>query len=191
MAKKRDELLDHDYDGIREYDNPLPGWWTGLFYGTIVFAAIYIPYYYLGFGLTSAQEYEEELAEAKTLSQGLAAVSPRAPGAVPPVAMPSLAGDPAAIAAGKEIFTLNCTPCHGPQGQGGIGANLTDNYWIHGNQYEDMVEVITKGVPDKGMISWQAMLNPDKIRQVAAFVHSLKGSNPPNPKAPQGDPYPD
>jgi len=195
MAHEHDELLDHDYDGIREYDNPLPRWWLGLFYITILIAVIYIPYYLLGFGPTSSEEYAQEVEAAKAMraaaltAPGSAAGDPAR--TMPPVAMPSLQGNPEAIAAGKAIFAANCLPCHGALGEGGIGPNLTDHYWIHGNQYEDMVEVITKGVPDKGMISWQAILNPEKIRQAAAFVYTLKGSNPPNAKAPQGDLYPE
>ena len=196
MAQERDELLDHDYDGIQEFDNPLPGWWVWLFYATILFSVIYIPYYFLGFGPSSAEEYRQEMAEAKAAHPAAAAVSPPGagapqPGAVPPVAMPSLQGDPAAIAAGQAIFVANCAPCHGQLGEGGIGPNMTDRFWLHGNTYENMVTTITEGVPEKGMISWKAMLNPEKIRQAAAFVYSLKGTNPPNPKAPQGEEYPE
>ena len=99
-------------------------------------------------------------------------------------------GDPAAIEAGKAIFLANCLPCHGEHGQGVIGPNLTDNYWLHGNTYQDLVNTVTNGVPDKGMIPWKSTLNPTKIGQVVAFVMSLHGTNPPNPKPPQGKEYP-
>lgn len=101
-------------------------------------------------------------------------------------AIPSLEGNPEAIAAGKGIYSANCSPCHGTGGQGGIGPNLTDDYWLHGHTRKDIVNVVTQGVPAKGMIAWKAILNPWKIQQVAAFVGSLKDSNPPNAKAPQG-----
>ncbi len=195
MADKHDELLDHDYDGIKEYDNPLPRWWLWLFYGTIVFGVIYYPYIILGFGPTSIEEYQQELAAAKTPAPS--APAPPAEGhghaegqphtaAPPPLTGPSLEGNAAAIAAGKEIFAANCVPCHGPQGQGVIGPNLTDNFWLHGGKYANIVFTIAEGVPDKGMIPWKATLNPEKIRQVAAYVKSIKGTNPPNPKPPQG-----
>ena len=198
MSQKHDKLLDHDYDGIREYDNPLPRWWLWLFYGTIIFAVLYTPYYFFGIGPSSAEEYEQEMALAHAAHPALAG-APQPQGAGAPgagteqaaAAGPNLAGNPAAIAAGKQLFALNCLPCHGPEGQGGIGPNLTDAFWIHGNRYEDIVNTITNGVPDKGMIAWKAALNPEKINQAAAFVLSLKGSNPPNPKAPQGDKVPD
>jgi cytochrome c oxidase cbb3-type subunit 3 len=200
MTQKHNELLDHDYDGIKEYDNPLPRWWLWLFYGTILFALVYIPYYLFGIGPTTAEEYDQEMALARAAHPAAAPPAPAPAGGAatghgdhgPNVAAgPSLAGNPDAIAAGKALFALNCLPCHGPEGQGGIGPNLTDAYWIHGSRYEDIVITITNGVPDKGMIAWKATLNPEKISQAAAFVLSLKGTNPPNPKAPQGDKYPD
>jgi cytochrome c oxidase cbb3-type subunit 3 len=195
MAKQRDELLDHDYDGIKEYDNPLPQWWTWLFYGTILFAVVYTPYIISGLGPSSADEYTQEMAAAKVAFPAAPAepAHPHAEGqahpAAPPSAGPSLQGNPAAIAAGKEIYVGNCAPCHGPQGQGVIGPNLTDNFWLHGNTYDAIVVTVTNGVPDKGMIAWKATLNPEKIRQVAAYVLSLQGTNPPNPKPPQGVEY--
>jgi cytochrome c oxidase cbb3-type subunit III len=209
MAQERDELLDHDYDGIREYDNPLPRWWLWLFYGTIVFAALYFPYYLFGLGPSSAEMYRQELTEARQQYPQLAPAAPavaavpgatgaapagsddHAHAAAPSFADPTMVGNKAAIAEGKEIFALNCKPCHGEQGQGIIGPNLTDSFWLHGNRFEDIVSTITNGVPDKGMIAWKATLNPQKINQVAAFVMSIRGTNPPNPKPPQGDKLPD
>jgi cytochrome c oxidase cbb3-type subunit 3 len=149
----------------------------------------------LGFGPSEVEEYQQEMAAAKASTSAPAATAsqPSAPsGSQPANPAPggtSLEGNAAAIAAGKETFATNCVPCHGQQGQGIIGPNLTDNYWLHGNTYADIVNTITNGVPDKGMIAWKATLNPEKIRQVAAYVLSLKGTNPPNPKPPQGVEY--
>ena len=186
MAKERDELLNHDYDGIQEYNNPLPGWWQWLFYGTILFSVIYIPYYLAGYGLSSQEAYEQEMAAQPSRAEAPAAATPT-PGTG---GAESLEGNAEAIAAGREIFQGTCMPCHGAQGQGGIGPNLTDEYWLHGNSYPQIVGVITEGVPAKGMIAWKAALNPKKIAQTAAFVLSLQGSSPPNPKPPQGEIYP-
>lgn len=209
MAQERDELLDHDYDGIKEYDNPLPGWWLWLFYGTILFSLIYLPYYLLGMGLSSAEMYEQEMAMARQMHPQTAAMapSPAAPaGAMAPgmpmaghgaehtdsgIADASLVGNAEAIAAGRTIFLTSCMPCHGDKGQGIIGPNLTDKYWLHGNRYNDIVNTIVNGVPDKGMIAWKTALNPQKINQVAAYVMSIRGTNPPNPKPPQGQEYPE
>jgi len=197
MPKERDELLDHEYDGIREYNNPLPKWWLWLFYGTILFAVFYIPWHWLGYGHSGAEEYQQEIAEAERLHPEAAA--PATPGdraaqaGEPASGKAALAPklDPETLEAGKAIFAQNCTPCHGPQGQGVIGPNLTDEYWLHGDSYEAIVATITNGVPDKGMISWKATLGPQKIQQVAAYIVTLKGTHPPNPKAPQGQLYKD
>jgi len=202
MAKQKyDELLDHEYDGIKEYNNPLPGWWLWLFYGTIAFSAVYIPYYVLGFGPGTAEEYRHEVAAARAAVPAPAAAAAPAGGRAhsdgtahpvgPQPAGPNLEGNPQAIAAGREIYAANCAPCHGPQGQGVIGPNLADRFWLHGNTYADIANVIANGVPDKGMIAWKAVLNPVKIQQVTAFVRSLKGTLPPNPKPPQGQEYKD
>lgn len=191
MAEERDELLDHEYDGIREFDNPLPRWWMWLFYGTIIFSVVYFPYY-LGWGPSSSQMYEEEMAAVKpaATTPGPQAGGGNSPAASAVVVDASVVGNPQAIEAGRGIYQLNCLPCHGDKGQGLIGPNLTDRYWLHGNQFADLVAVITNGVPDKGMIAWKSTLNPEKTGQVTAFILSLRGSNPPNAKAPQGQEYP-
>ena len=204
MAKETDPLLDHNFDGIQEYDNPLPRWWQGLFYGTILFSLIYFPYYTLGLGPSSAEMYEEEMAIAlkaqpeqvarDTEQKPVVGVAKDSSGVAQNgggKAAVSLEGNAEAVAAGKTLFATSCMPCHGDKGQGVIGPNLADNYWIHGNSYNDVVRVISNGVPDKGMIPWKSTLNPTKIGQVAAFVLSLKGTNPPNPKTPQGKEYPE
>lgn len=204
MAKVNDELLEHDYDGIREYDNPLPLWWRWMFYGSILFAAVYTPYYILGYGPSQEAMYENEMAAAKekfpvwaqakaaaaTPSTATAAGEDGTAAPAPVAGVPDLNGDAAAVAAGGELFAANCAACHGAQGQGGIGPNLADAYWLHGNSWDAVVTTISNGVPDKGMIAWKALFNPTKIAQSAAFVMSLKGTNPPNPKDPQGTEYP-
>lgn len=95
----------------------------------------------------------------------------------------------AAVDAGKQTFLKNCIQCHGAAGQGGIGPNLTDEYWIHGGSFTNIVKSVKYGYPAKGMISWRGFLSEDKILEVASYVRTLKGTNPPNPKAPQGDLY--
>lgn len=97
--------------------------------------------------------------------------------------------DDASLAAGKEIYDLNCVPCHGKFGEGGIGPNLTDDYWIHGGRYADLIHIINVGVPAKGMIAWDRTLKPQQIEEVASYIETLRGTDPPNPKAPQGDLY--
>jgi cytochrome c oxidase cbb3-type subunit 3 len=95
--------------------------------------------------------------------------------------------EPAAIDAGKSIFAVRCTPCHGKAGEGNIGPNLTDDYWLHGAGMTNVVKTVKYGYPAKGMLAWRTELSPQQILQVASFVLSLHGTNPPNPKPPQGD----
>ncbi len=95
--------------------------------------------------------------------------------------------DPVLLAAGKEAFDKNCVQCHGKVGEGGVGPNLTDNYWLHPSDMSGMVKSIKYGYPVKGMIAWRGILKPDDMVNVASFVLTLKGTNPPNAKGPQGD----
>jgi cytochrome c oxidase cbb3-type subunit III len=172
----------HEYDNIKELDNKLPKWWLWLFYITIIFALAYVINYHFMNAPLQNQEYQNEMAEAKALYKN-------APGAATLDTANLVAmTDEASLNAGKEVFTKNCVACHLAQGQGLVGPNLTDEFWIHGCSIQKIVATITIGVPDKGMISWKDQLNPEQIKQVASYILTLKGTNPPNPKAPQGDP---
>jgi cytochrome c oxidase cbb3-type subunit 3 len=177
-----DLLLDHEYDGIRELDNRLPGWWLWLFYLTIAFSAAYLAWYHvLGRGMPSATAYEAEMAEARRLGLGLRyeAWGPE----VTPLA------EPAQLVAGQTVYTRSCAVCHGAAGEGKIGPNLTDDAFLHGQGFPEMVKVIEEGVPAKGMVTWKTQLSRDELRAVASFAWSLRGTSPPNPKAPQGTRY--
>jgi cytochrome c oxidase cbb3-type subunit 3 len=184
MARRDDDrLVGHAYDGIQEYDNPLPGWWVWIFVATIVFSAAYWGYYQLGPGPSVVAEYE---AEARVASEQAAALAAKA-GVQSDETIAAVARDAGAMAKAKEIFVARCTVCHGPQGQGLIGPNLTDDYWLHGGRPVEILKIITGGVVEKGMIPWKDMLSPQEIQALAAYIGTLRGSNPPNPKAPQGD----
>ncbi len=90
---------------------------------------------------------------------------------------------------GKTLFLQNCAACHGKGGEGGVGPNLTDDYWLHGGSVNDVFKTIKYGVPQKGMISWKSQLSPGNIQEITSYIRTLKGTNPANPKAPQGDKY--
>lgn len=94
--------------------------------------------------------------------------------------------DSANLAAGEDIFIKNCVVCHGKNGEGLIGPNVTDNYWIHGGRYQDIIRTINLGVPAKGMIAWNRTLTQEQIDQVGSYMLTLQGTDPPNAKAPQG-----
>lgn len=175
-------IAGHEYDGIQELDNPLPMWWLVTFFGTIIFAFIYwIHYQAGGGGLSSNEELKSDMAAIEA--------SKPAPsqGSDAQVDLNALIGDATALSQGKTVFAARCAACHGPNGEGQIGPNLTDNYWIHGGgQIADVIQVVKTGVTAKGMPAWETMISGAEINSVAAYIVSLKGSNPANAKAAEG-----
>ncbi len=159
----RDQVLGHadEADGIEEYDNPLPDWWLGLFWFTIIFA----------FGYTLHYHVIAHRSPAKALAAEMAAAQARWPQAGGAAFVPT----PELAAKGKEIFQTNCVACHGADLHGKIGPNLTDDVWIHGGRPQDIVHTITNGVSAKGMPTWGPILGPEKIREVASYVISMHG----------------
>ncbi len=183
---ERDRVIKgHTYDGIREYDNPMPGWWLWLFWITVVFAPIYLIGINTGFIDTYEEDLAEGLAELETMRATYAAANPTFEADAATLA--GYAGDPAMVEAGAGHYATVCAACHGDQGQGLIGPNLTDEYWLHGGTLTDIYTVIAEGVPAKGMPAWSVQFSPQEIAQLTAYVASLKGTNPPNPKEPQGE----
>lgn len=176
--------LDHDYDGIRELDNNLPPWWKWMFYVSIIWSVGYLFHYHvLGNGQLQLEEYETEMAEAEKAREEYLK---KAANLVDEnnVTVLTEASD---LAKGKSIFDLNCAACHRKDGGGEIGPNLTDEYWINGGGISNIFSVIKYGRPQKGMISWQAQLKPLEMQQVSSYIVSMQGSNPDNPKEPQGE----
>ena len=177
-------LLDHDYDGIKELDNTLPPWWVYLFYGCIVFSAVYLVRFEIMGGDNQEMELKKEMAQAKI---DVAEYMKTAPDLMDEKSV-TLLTDAASLAEGKTIFTTNCVACHRADGGGNIGPNLTDNHWILGGGIKNVFHTITNGGRDgKGMIAWKATLKPKEIQKVASYVLSLQGSNPKDAKAPDGE----
>ena len=212
MAKiENEKLLEHNFDGIRELDNFLPPWWTWLFIFSIVFSVVYVLHYHVfeTGDLQDVEYYKEvnpEWAEAdlKIVGPSMRYTSPysgsgesvvsRTVGATTAVFL----GEPVDIVIftdsdnlgkGKDIYTVNCVACHGSNGEGLIGPNFCDSNWIHGGAIEDLVRIINVGVPSKGMIPWDKTLTPEQILQVASYILTFEGTNPPNQKAPEGEIY--
>jgi cytochrome c oxidase cbb3-type subunit III len=177
-------LLDHDYDGIKELDNSLPPWWVYLFYGCIVFAAVYLIRFEIMGGDTQEMELQKEMAQAKI---DVAEYMKTAPDLMDEEKVTQLT-EPADLASGKAIFTANCIACHRADAGGQIGPNLTDDHWILGGGIKNIFHTLEHGGRDgKGMVSWKGTLKPKEMQLVASYVMSLKGSNPKDPKAPDGE----
>lgn len=175
--------LDHNYDGIVELDNTMPPWLRAVFGVTIAIAVGYLGFYYvLDAGKFQQQEYEEEMAIAAVERE---AYQKKADNAINEDNV-SLTTEPALLASAKEVFATNCKTCHGANGEGGAGPNLTDAYWLHGNDVKDIFKTIKYGIPEKGMISWQQKLTPKDMQGLSSYILSIQGTNPAGAKAPQG-----
>ena len=176
------KVLGHDYDGIQEYDNPQPGWWSALFVVTILWAGAYWAYYEIGAGQSVEQEFRAETAwrlEQRANQPGLE---------VNEEMILALREDKASQAWARERFLSVCAACHRPDGGGSVGPNLTDDRWLHGGTPLQIYNTIHEGVPEKGMLRWADSLKDLEIAKLAAFVTTLQGTNPPNPKPPEGNP---
>ena len=187
MAEYENKVL-HELDGIKEYDNPMPGWLMAIWWGSLVFSAAYLIFYALSFGEGSMEaEYRGETQKDLVAVQAYFDTHPL----VPPSPAELLAGtkDPEVLERGGARFARSCAPCHGVKAQGLIGPNLTDTRWLHGGTVEQVFQSITKGWPAKGMPPWGRALRPDELSALVSYVRSLQGSNPPNARPPEGDPF--
>ncbi|NQW30486.1 MAG: c-type cytochrome [Ignavibacteria bacterium] len=188
QKRESGKLMDHDADGIKEFDNDLPRWWLYGFYFTIFCSVVYMFYYHVYSGSDwnilwynsrgQVQEYTAEVAEAN-------AMLANAPKKASVAAV--LLTDQASLEKGKEIFNSTnslCFTCHREDLGGIIGPNLTDEYWMHGCSLEVIIKNITSGFPEKGMLPYGSSnkLSDTELLQVASYIVSKKGSNPPDPK---------
>ena len=186
IEQETDIDLGHDYDGIRELDNRLPPWWLYGFYVSILVAAIYIWRYHIA-ETAPLSKQEFEIAMQKAEVQKAAYLAKTASNVDENTVV--FLNEPTALSAGKNNFVQMCAACHGKEGQGGVGPNLTDDYWINGGSMSDIFKTIKYGKPEKGMKSWQDDYSPVQIAQLASFIKSLHGTKPPNPKEQQGELY--
>ncbi len=185
VEKEADHLLEHNYDGIQELDNSLPPWWKYGFIITILISFLYLlNFHVLGTGKNPTEEYAAEMEVAKIQKEQFEAKNKdRIDENIVPMA------DAAGVKQGGEYFAANCIACHGKLGEGGAGPNLTDDYWLHKGSINDIYQTIKNGYPAKGMAAWANKFNPKEMSLIASYIKTLKGTNPPGAKAPQGDIY--
>ena len=184
MEREEDIMLDHDYDGIKELDNVLPPWWVYLFYGTIVFALVYMIRFHVMNEYDQEQEFknEVELAELEKSKLPKSAADEISYETVVAVT------DATSLAKGKEIFNNACAACHKADGGGLVGPNLTDKHWINGGGIKNIFKLISEGSKNNpSMVAWKANLSAKDIQSVSSYILTLEGSNPPDAKAAEGE----
>lgn len=176
----------HEYDGIKELDHPLPKWWVNLFYGTIVFAFGYVAYYWFLGGPTHLEELAHNMQKIEARALSLENLKPVQNDEA--IDLKALMADKIAMESASKVYIQTCAACHGAKGEGVIGPNLTDNYWIHSKgDLKGILVAIREGFPEKGMPPWKDVVAKKDHAPLAAYVISLQGTKPQNPKAPQGE----
>jgi cytochrome c oxidase cbb3-type subunit 3 len=176
-------LLDHDCDGIREYDNPMPFWWSAVFWASIVLSVPYFAYYHAGgVGSTVAEEYDTEVGAFYEMQAAkLGNLKPD------DATIMALSADRQKLLAGQTMFRANCATCHAPDGGGKTGPNLTDDFYINVKRPEDLFRVVRDGVEAKGMPKWGKRFSEVQLVLLSSYVASLRGSSPASPLKAQGD----
>lgn len=174
QAEAENRTTGHIYDGIEEYDNPLPRWWFYLFVGTFIYAGVYLVLYpglgsFKGvLGWTSTGELRQDQQEADTRYADQFGIYAQTP-------IAELAEDPAAMKMALRLFSNNCAVCHGADGGGNFGyPNLTDTDWLWGGTPERIKETITHG-RTAAMPPWGNILGEQGIASVTEYVLQLGG----------------
>lgn len=176
-------VLDHDYDGIKELDHPLPLWWVFIFVGTVVFSIPYYFYYTHADGPGNRDELEEKMAHIKKIQEEYEARE----GGFNVDKYKRFVASAEAAKMGKKAYASNCAACHGQKGEGLIGPNLTDAYWMHGDgKLASVYQTIAKGVTSKGMPAWKQALSEEELMAVTDYVLKFKGKKVKG-KEPQGE----
>jgi len=184
MEAEGEIILDHNYDGIKELDNSLPPWWVYMFYATILFAVVYLVRFEVFNDYNQIEEYETAVAEAQIAIEEYKKTAKD----LVDVNTVELLTDASDLTAGKAIFAENCVACHKADGGGGIGPNLTDQYWISGGGIKNVFNTISEGGRDgKGMVSWKSELKPSEMAQVASYLLTFQGTTPAEPKISEGE----
>jgi cytochrome c oxidase cbb3-type subunit 3 len=181
-----DELVEgHDYDGIKEYDNPIPPWLSLIFAGTIIWSGFYVVAINLGYISRYQESLDDGLAELQRMKSQAEEKQPK----VTQQMLAKAADSDKAVESAEKIFMGNCANCHGKQGQGLVGPNLTDKFWVHGGSLKDIYKTLVNGVTEKGMPAWGNTFDQEQIVNLTAYVRSLQGTDPSGAKKPEGEKF--
>ena len=186
MSEPKDILTDHEYDGIREYDNPTPGWWTWIFMLTIVYSFFYLLYYHNGaVDRSLLSSYDQAVADNLRLQFS---------------EIGELEGDQATVLkymndekwlkVGEIVYKGNCVSCHGQDAAGLVGPNLTDEHWKGVKKLTDIVRIVRDGAANGAMPPWKTRLHPNEVVLVSSYIASLRGKNLEGPRGPEGEVIP-
>lgn len=173
---KKDQLSGHEYDGIQEYDNPTPAWWTVVFILSVIFSVFYFVFYHSGVPDRSVED-EWTQAYSADIRKRFASMGELA---VTDQNMLQWMAKPDYMAVGRSTFRQNCVSCHGAEGQGLVGPNLTDDYYKNVTRLTDIAKVIQNGAANGNMPSWSSRLHPNEVALAAAYVASMRGKNLPD-----------
>lgn len=183
-ADEKHLLLEHDYDGLRELNNPLPRWWNVIFYVSVAFGVCYLAYYQFMGGPSLKDEFKKDYAQVVAVQEEFKKQN----SAFKPELFETYS-TAEGVKKGEEVFTTNCVACHLEKGKGDVGPNLTDEYWLVAKTGtpEAIYNVVYNGSVDNGMPAWNELISTEEIYQAVAYVVSLKNTNQPGGKAPQGE----
>ncbi len=176
-----DRLLDHSYDGIQEYDNPLPGWWKWVFWASIGYAVLYVMYYEVGVGTSVMDDFDLQRAAFFSAQEAQFADLE-----INEATIAELSTRPDLMAAMRKRFESNCSTCHAADASGLAGPNLTDEFWIHGGTRMEIYKTIRDGVRGKAMQAWLDRFGPAGVLTMSAYIDSIRGTNRPGPRGPEG-----
>jgi cytochrome c oxidase cbb3-type subunit III len=184
---KQPQLLDHEYDGICEYDNPTPGWWHALFILSVVFSVLYIAWYSLSpIAPTIQQAWKaQQVAEYKAIFGKIGTLEADEPTIL------KMMDDPQMMAVASGLFASNCAACHGKDGGGINGVNLTDNHYKNVGSLADIYNIVNTGAANGAMPAWENRLSKNERVLLSAYVANLRGTTPSAPRAPEGSVIPD
>lgn len=186
VEKEQDVMFDYDYDGIKELDNSLLFWWVVMFYIIIVFVVVYMIYYYfIDVGVGLVEEYEMEMECVEKVVQVFCVIQVNLVDEINVMMLIDVVG----FEIGQNIFNVNCVVCYGMLGEGGVGLNMIDNYWIYGGDIKDIFKIVKYGVFEKGMIFWKFQLSVVDMYKVFSYILIFVGINLFNVKELQGDLY--
>lgn len=189
-----EQLLDHEYDGIREFDNPCPSWWHMVFFGTFVFSIVYFVFFHIAplvgtNGWTLAEAYDEAVADDLTLRFAeIGELTADEPTLLEYMQKPDW------LAVGISVYKTHCKSCHGDDGSGTVGPNLTDDHYKNVETLVDVARVVENGAANGSMPAWRNRLHPNEVVLVSAYVASLRGQNLPSQRGAEGKvkpPWPD